>query len=138
MKKHKKPLNYFGSAFDKPGSGMNKKYLKTKEGKKDIKREKKRQKKWKKQIKQRGFDDTELWSLDCIISQFILPRLKAFRQLGYSYPSNLETYEEWQKILDKMIIAFEISVEQDMNENNQLDYEIGMNLFAQYHYSLWS
>ena len=34
----------------------------------------------KQQIKERGFADSELWSLDYTIASFVLPRLKQFRK----------------------------------------------------------
>jgi len=73
----------------------------------------------------RGFDDGELWNLDHRITEFILPRLKAYRDLppmGYPGPAPGEdeqlpegikggvTYEQWLETLDKMIEAMELSL----------------------------
>lgn len=55
----------------------------------------------------RGYSDIELWNLDDSIIKFTLPRLKAFRDQTQGYPSNIDTFEEWQAILDEMIWAME-------------------------------
>lgn len=39
-----------------------------------------REPEWKAQRLTRGFDDTEMWSLDCTIAAFIAPRLKVFKE----------------------------------------------------------
>ena len=70
-----------------------------------------------------GFSGRDLWSLDHTITDFVLPRLISFRHGGgnssYDGPSGSpllegytedqfdEMYEEWLRILDKMILAFE-------------------------------
>jgi len=41
------------------------------------------------QIKERGFDSTELWNLDYTIALFILPRLKVFREAEAGHPGSL-------------------------------------------------
>ncbi len=87
------------------------------------------------QRRRRGFDDSELWSLDDTILQFILPRLKRFRakeRVGWPGPQAIfnidydkyealsdeeqddlsdRSLEEWDRILDKMIRAIELQVE---------------------------
>lgn len=79
--------------------------------------------KYKQQRLERGFDNSELWNLDSTIVKFILPRLKAFREIAYSTPGSL-AYEfeqkgysneeankladkAWEEILDKIEWAFE-------------------------------
>lgn len=57
-----------------------------------------------------GFDDTELYNLDVTIAQFVLPRLKRFKELSKAYPGYL-TEDEWSDILDKIIFAFEITID---------------------------
>ncbi len=39
------------------------------------------------QRRTRGFDDSELWSLDHTIMEFALPRLKALREMAHGYPA---------------------------------------------------
>ena len=68
----------------------------------------------------RGWDDSELWSLDYTMAHWLLPRLREFKKQCHGMPIRLPvevdpedgipsalTEEEWNKILDKMIIAFE-------------------------------
>ncbi len=89
------------------------------------------------QRRRRGFDDSELWSLDDTILRFILPRLKRFRAAGRAgwpgpeaiFDIDYEEYqklsddeqedlsrrsiEEWDRMLDKMIRAIELQTELD-------------------------
>ena len=140
----KKPKNYYGFAFDDCRDGYNKKYLKSKAGKKEIKKCKKRMKKYRKQYQKFGFDATETWNLDSTIAQFIVPRLKYFRKNLVGYPGDL-TEKKWYKILDKMIFSFEVTL-------NNYDYfdctkykskkrykkvQKGFALFGKYFMNLW-
>lgn len=83
----------------------------------------------------RGFDDSEVWSLDDTILKFILPRLKRFREKDtHAWPGALTIFEidhddymdlspserndldersleEWGRMLDKMIRAIELKIE---------------------------
>lgn len=96
----------------------------------------KRQKKWKKQRKQRGFDSTELWNLDVTITKFVLPRLKAFKEEIIGYPANLSE-KKWDKILDKIIAAFEILSNEDPFLYDDEKVDNGLKLFAKYYNRLW-
>lgn len=95
---------------------------------------------YSKQRKERGFDSSELWNLDSTITEFILPRLKAFRESLCGYPSCLSDIEEWENILDKIIVAFQIyNSPYFMTEDNDLSiWEEGWNLFCEYFTRLWS
>jgi len=142
----KKPENYYGFAFSDCKDGYNKKYLKSKKGKKDIKKCKKRQKRLRKQLKKTGIDESETWSLDYTFSNYILPRLKIFKETKMGYPSNI-TEEEWNKILDKMIFSFEQTLVdydgyKDNNKEEMKKYykkvQKGFSLFGEYYMNLWS
>jgi hypothetical protein len=96
-----------------------------------------------KQLRQRGFSDSETWSLDVVISKFILPRLKRFKEVNNGYPGHL-TPEGWNEIIDKMIFAFEFNITMDEWSSNKegfdaevAKYEEGMQLFAKYFRDLW-
>ena len=54
-----------------------------------------REEKFSKQRIERGFDDSETWSLRDTIANFILPRLKAFNEITFSRPADLEDISEW-------------------------------------------
>jgi hypothetical protein len=106
-----------------------------------IKPDDKRIPKWESQIAERGFDDTEWWSLYDTIARFTLPRLKVFRTSTMSFPLSI-TSDEWDGILDKMILAFEIIVDDDKwpassNEDSEI-VEEGIELFGKWFLHLWS
>ena len=63
------------------------------------------------QRKIRGFDDSETWSLTDTICRFIIPRLKRFKEVRGT-PSQLSE-EDWNIILDKMILAFELTTREN-------------------------
>ena len=86
----------------------------------------------------RGWDDGDTYSLDCTITEFVLPRLKRFKELNFGFPYGL-TEESWDEILDKMILAFEIhekSLEKISGEEIEKMKE-GLELFGKYYTNLW-
>lgn len=98
-----------------------------------------------KQLKRHGFSDAETWGLDSVIVEFVLPRLKRFKEIHNGFPGGGDmTEQKWEEILDKMIFAFEFySMKDDWSENKpgfDLDYqnyEEGMRLFAKWLPHLW-
>lgn len=56
-----------------------------------------------------GFSDKETWSLFNPIGEFVLPRLKRFKELTNNYPGDFANLEEWEVVLDKIIFAFTYS-----------------------------
>ena len=70
--------------------------------------------KWKIQKIFRGYSDIEMWNLDDTISKWIVPKLKEFKKITQGHPASLDTFEEWQDMLDEMIFGFEWP----MNETN--------------------
>lgn len=98
-----------------------------------------RQPTFKKQREKRGFDSTELWSLYTTISKFIYPRLVAFKNETICVPGCLDTREQWDSVLDKMINAFKI-ISEDRQVANDSEYylvEDGLDLFRKYFCFLW-
>ena len=98
--------------------------------------------KWDKQRQERGFDDTETWSLFTTISDFIYPRLLAFKEYKCDYPINL-TPKNWDEILDKMIFAFKFYSDEYKREESASSETIqkvqeGMDLFVEYFRDLWN
>lgn len=95
---------------------------------------------YKAQRLERGFDDSELWSLDMTIAKFIYPRLKAFAEHCGSTPSTLKD-EEWNIILDDMLKAFEIIINPEKfpwsDEDNKIIVK-GLDLFRSYFFALWT
>lgn len=80
----------------------------------------------------RGFDQTELWSLDMTIARYILPRIKYFAE-NYSHPEN----EADMKII---VAAFTLvaSEECSYSEEDYTTIQKGLRLFAEYLPGLWT
>ena len=90
----------------------------------------------------RGFTDEELWNLDCAFVDWIVPRLKVFKEKTKGYPADVGSPEEWDKILDKIIEAFELYKQEPCDNLKQLriDNQIikeGFDLFAKRIHNLW-
>lgn len=95
------------------------------------------------QRRRRGWDDSETWSLDYKLSEYILPRLKRFREIGagVSHPCSLEA-EEWEQAVDDMIYAHEMNlVDAFTGESwDSIDWDRvqrGFELFGKYYRDLW-
>lgn len=91
-----------------------------------------------------GIYPDELWTLDLSICLFILPRLKAFRQVSDKngfYPGRCKSPEDWIQILDKMIFSFEehLNAKDENNTDKKYQDQVreGFNLFVEYFGSLW-
>lgn len=69
---------------------------------------KRQRKKW---LKQQGqyIPNLDMWRLPYVMAEFILPRLKKYKNCAWGYPGidEASTYEGWMEVLDKMILAFE-------------------------------
>lgn len=84
----------------------------------------------------------ETRNLDITIAEFIIPRLELFKKVTDCQPNDLESMNEWYKILDKIIKAFSIlSKKFDVNYNSDfMDNDAineGLDLFRKYYRSLW-
>ena len=82
-----------------------------------------------------------IWDLNVCIAKFIYPKLKEFKESPKGCPMEL-TPEEWDKILDKMIRAFEAYAksEGDIWEWSGEEYTMaieGLNLFGKWFFDLW-
>jgi len=93
----------------------------------------------------RGFSDRDTWSLDHTIANYILPRLKRFKEVNNGHPTHLSE-DEWDSILDEMIYAMEYTATQwtddwdDTNFNVQENWDRylqGMKYFGKYFHHLW-
>ena len=106
--------------------------------------------------------EKELWNLDITLTEIILPRLRAFKEMdrkGYPIIEGIDPQDEkktrdtWESILDDMIKGFEVHMRltkdsaYDGDENpmtiakkeEHLDKVIdkGLLLFAKHYKSLW-
>ena len=110
-----------------------------------------------------GIKEQELWSLDATLTDYILPRITAFRKMErHGYPSNmdLDTIAEMEKnpndqkwkvaevraiaeredVLRSIELAFNLMKKSEHFErSNQAnkDIKIGLELFAKHYEHLW-
>lgn len=100
---------------------------------------------YKKQRLERGFDESETWSLFNTISQFITPRLKEYRAIIEKTeicPGHMDDHTQWLGVLDIMIDAFELA--SDDESEYELGHEeyikrvhTGLKFFKKYFLYLW-
>ena len=95
----------------------------------------------KEQKKIDGIPVHQLYDLRGTITQYILPRLKAFKKMKrMGYPGGL-TEEKWEAILDEMIVGLELCHKDDKGELNNLKdirrASKGWKLFAKWFGDLW-
>lgn len=106
----------------------------------------KRYKKYKKQLKELGFCDAETWNLGFEIADFILPRLKRFKELVNGHPWDI-TMDKWYEMIDKMIYAFEwakrsrdddfIKMSDKEISDGHKKYQEGMDIFSKRMMDIW-
>jgi len=90
------------------------------------------------QRRTRGWDDSETWSLDETIAKFAVPRLKRFKELKKCYPGNLSGEQEWDAILDEIILALEACIDWEIDTSEQWNkVDDGLHLFGKHFRSLW-
>ena len=83
------------------------------------------------------------WSMDHTVSYIIVPMLQQLKDTTHSYPSNLNSMDEWYEILDEMIWAFTYkrdnfdSMLDEDREAAQARLTNGFRLFGKYYESLW-
>jgi hypothetical protein len=83
----------------------------------------------------------DLGDLDRNLAIIMQPCLSAFKaNLGVDpsagYPCGTDSLEDWKEVLDKMILAFELTIE-DPHTSNNPNYTEGMDLFAKHFRDLW-
>ena len=107
--------------------------------------------------------EQELWSLDATLTNYILPRITAFRKMErHGYPSNMDldaiaemeknptdqkwkeaevrAIAEWEDVLRSIELAFNLMKKSEHFErSNQAnkDIKIGLELFAKHYEHLW-
>ncbi len=56
----------------------------------------------------RGFSDEDLWNLDNYLAELIYESIKAFKESDrMGYPGNFSQAEEWEEVLDEIVIGME-------------------------------
>lgn len=79
----------------------------------------------------------ELYSLDFTIAEFILPRLRNFKEVNNGYPGEMSGIEEWETAIDKMILGFEVSRNCFLEKEEIEKRDEGLLLFAKWFDYLW-
>ena len=95
--------------------------------------------------KEFGFADDETWDLSASTVLFFLPRVKRFREIiqnNHIYPGCFDDYKEWLKVLDKIILSFELmyketETNEEISEDEEKSISEGLKLFGEYFQSLW-
>ena len=101
-----------------------------------------REEEFSKQRIDHGFDESETWSLDHTIARFILPRIKEFWRIEQKVTMMKSQEElEYKESMPKIIRAFELIVRDNdsriWNEQEEKEYEEGIDLFAKYLLWMW-
>lgn len=92
----------------------------------------------------RGHDDLLLWNLHAATTNNFIVALKYMRKRGISYPGEFDDIEEWNLILDQMIIGFEAAkriIESDYKAD-EVDtliekFKHAWKLAGEYYFTLW-
>lgn len=104
--------------------------------------------KWIRQFKEKGWTDRDIWNIDTTLAKIIINFLKRYKEVNIGSPNITDraSYEDnitaWNKILDKIIHAFEIILSDDYcilhyNSKEYMDMKEGLELFAKYYNNLW-
>lgn len=119
-------------------------------------------KKYQKQLNEKGFSDSDMWSFDITLAEYILPRLIRFRLMVQGYPGALSSHTEadnssviedssdevfkngmdrWCDTIEQMIIAFKIIVDKQdyfmFKDDDKVIVDVGLDLFRKYYFNLW-
>ena len=104
---------------------------------------------------------TEVWDFDICFSEYAIPRLKKLKDNLQLYPGieGANSIEEWESILDKIILAFELHIDMSnmdekyfqydedgklskeslaLAENDNIKIDEGLALFAKWFRYLWA
>ncbi len=88
------------------------------------------------QRRTRGWDESEIWSLDITLSAWLWPRLELLRDHEHGYPWALDE-ETWFAILDKLAQTFRFIAEDEDNPARWAYIEEGLDLFREFFHDLW-
>jgi hypothetical protein len=55
----------------------------------------------------RGYADSDVWSVDNYLCEIMPSMIRQLKRITHGYPSHLNSPEEWEAILDKIIFGFE-------------------------------
>ncbi len=84
------------------------------------------------------FTKREIVDLKHTIAEFMVPRLKAFKETTISKPMQFKTMDDWRSIIDQMIFSFENYDNDDLDDAGWDKVEKGLDLFRECYFDLWS
>lgn len=97
-----------------------------------------REEEFKKQRMERGFDDSETWSLRDTFANFMLPRLKRFKEI---YTERVLDDRNLMGQVDQIILAFELVVRDQgafiLTDDEYDQFDDGMRIFSNIFLKLW-
>lgn len=76
----------------------------------------------------RGFSDQDEWSFDCYLLNVLIGYLKK-AEGGFSYPSELDSFETWQEIMQEIREGFEFYQEVMFDWEHYEDFEFASEAF---------
>jgi hypothetical protein len=92
---------------------------------------------WGYQRIKRGYSEYDTYSFDTFLAPIIVGGAKRIKERALSHPAEI-TKEEWNIILDKIILAFEkASWPQDINIREDPEWKEGSELFIKWFFALW-
>lgn len=93
---------------------------------------------YSKQRIERGFDDSETWSLRDTIGNFILPRLKRYKELAEQH---VQDHDNRLKKIDLAIRAFELMTRNNgafnLSDAERKEFTKGMKAYNDVFFTLW-
>lgn len=95
----------------------------------------------------------ELWNLDLTIVEWLLPRIKAFKEQTDGYPGDI-TWDQWMSILDRIITGLEaytaerdwdnnlsteknLEIDKEFYHNKRIEFKEAMELLTNHFGNLW-
>jgi hypothetical protein len=101
-------------------------------------KEDEREEEFKKQRIERGFDDSETWSLSDTIGNFIIPRLEVYKKIiKDKLVSDPEMDIEIESFLNAMKLITRDNGSRVFTEEEEEQIEVGLNSFSKIFSSLW-
>jgi len=100
--------------------------------------------KWFCQRGWRGYSDRDCWSIDGYLLKILPPMVAGLRDRGIGYPCDMESREEWEKLLSIILMGLEanqricdLDYDEGTYEALQLMSDRGLFLLAKHFNSLW-
>ena len=71
----------------------------------------------------KGYCDRDLWNIDYWFLQQFPSMLEEFKKNTHGYPSQFNTQEEWENVIDKMIFLFHEANQDTCSKRNPYEIE---------------